>query len=92
MGLDRRPARRRPADAHTELWSLYVATTHHGRGVAQQLLAAVLPSSSAVHVWVVRGNDRAIGFYRSAGFVPDGATQHDDAVGADELRMVRSGS
>lgn len=73
----------------TELWSLYVAPEHHGCGVARRLLAAALPSSAAAHLWVVRGNDRAIAFYRKAGFAPDGLVEHDDRVGADELRMVR---
>ena len=73
----------------TELWSLYVAEGHHGRGVAGHLLAAVLPSSARAHLWVLRGNDRAIAFYRREGFVPDGTTVHDDRIGADELRMVR---
>lgn len=73
----------------TELWSLYVAPEHHGRGVARRLLPAVLPSSAAAHLWVVSGNDRAIAFYRKEGFAPDGSVLHDDRVGAEELRMVR---
>ncbi|MGE9781496.1 N-acetyltransferase family protein [Janibacter sp. G368] len=72
-----------------ELWSLYVAADHHGRGVAQALVAAALPDAQAAHLWVLVGNDRAISFYRKVGFVPDGVTEHDDAVGADDLRMVR---
>lgn len=72
-----------------ELWSLYVAAEHHGRGVAQVLVAAALPDAQAAHLWVLVGNERAISFYRKVGFAPDGVTQHDDTVGADDLRMVR---
>ena len=73
----------------TELWSLYVDPRHHGHGVAQDLLAAALPSPAPAHLWVVQGNERALGFYRKADFVPDGVTKHDERLGADELRMVR---
>ena len=73
----------------TELWSLYVAEEHHGSGVAHELLEAALPSPAAAHLWVLRGNDRAIAFYRKRGFLPDGTSKHDDRLGADELRLVR---
>lgn len=67
---------------------LYVAEQYHGSGVAQRLLATALPWGP-VHLWVLRGNERAIAFYRRSGFTPDGATKHDPRLGADELRMVR---
>lgn len=72
-----------------ELWSLYLATEHHGSGLARRLLDAAVPPGSA-HVWVFRSNARAIAFYRKVGFAPDGTVAHDDRLGADELRMVRS--
>ena len=81
------PARDNDAPTAIELWSLYVAPELHGAGVAQQLLAAVLPSPPA-HVWVVRGNGRAVAFYRKSGFVLDGTTKFDERLGAHELRMV----
>lgn len=73
----------------TELWSLYVAPEHHGRGVAQALVAAALPASGAAHLWVFMGNERAIAFYRKLGFRPDGTVAHDAPMRVDELRMVR---
>lgn len=75
----------------TELWSLYVAQEHHGRGVAAALVAAALPSSDAAHLWVFVGNERAIAFYRKLGFRPDGTIAHDAPMRVDELRMVRRG-
>ncbi len=57
--------------------------------MATRLLEAVLPSTSA-HLWVLRGNDRAIAFYRKVGFDLDGAAKHDPRLGAEELRMVRA--
>ena len=85
------PARDDDAPTATELWSLYVTPELHGAGVAQQLLAAVLPSSPA-YAWVVRGNGRAIAFYRRSGFVLDGTTRLHEGLGAHELRMVRHGA
>lgn len=82
------PPRDEDPPARTELWSLYVAEEHHGRGVAGRLLAATLPSSGA-YLWVLDGNERAIAFYRKAGFVPDGGVRHDPRLGADEVRMLR---
>lgn len=83
------PSRDDAPPTAAELWSLYVAAEHQGSGVAHQLLAAVLPSSAAAHLWVLSGNDRAIAFYRKVGFEPDGGRKHDPRLGADELRMVR---
>lgn len=74
--------------APVELWSLYVAPEQQGSGVAQTLLAAHLPPGRA-YLWVLRGNDRAIAFYRKAGFVADGVTTLDERLGGVELRMVR---
>lgn len=83
------PPRDVDAPTDTELWSLYVAEEHQGAGVATRLLEAALPSS-AVHLWVLRGNDRAIAFYRKVGFELDGTVELDPLVGAEELRMVRT--
>lgn len=84
------PPRDEDPPTDTELWSLYLAATHHGSGVAHDLVEAVLPSPAAAHLWVLRGNDRAIAFYRKVGFELDGAVKHDPRLAATELRMVRS--
>ncbi|WP_377320790.1 hypothetical protein ACFJIY_17135 [Pimelobacter simplex] len=39
------------------------------------------------YLWVLDGNDRAAGFYRRQGFVPDGAVRVEPE--GRELRMVR---
>lgn len=83
------PPRDESPPTETELWSLYVAAEHHGRGVAHRLVEAALPSPEPGHLWVLVGNERAIAFYRRIGFSPDGMVAHDARVGADELRMVR---
>ena len=63
------PPRDEDPPTDTELWSLYLASTHHGSGVARQLLEAALPPSAAAHLWVLDGNDRAVAFYRRMGVV-----------------------
>jgi len=61
----------------------------HGTGVSHALLDAVLEPGPC-SLWVVVGNDRAIGFYERRGFVVDGATQDDVRLGVTEQRMVRT--
>ena len=48
-------ARDEDAPAETELWSLNVIPEHHGRGVAEQLMAAVIPPDENAYLWVARG-------------------------------------
>lgn len=70
-----------------QLHAINVLPEHHGTGVAQQLLAEGLGQHTA-YLWVARGNERAIRFYRRHGFELDGAEQLDED-GITELRMVR---
>lgn len=81
------PPRDDPPPAPEELWSLYVHADRWGQGIGHRLLAELLGERPA-YLWVLDGNDRAIGFYRRHGFEPDGASKADD-VGR-ELRMVRA--
>lgn len=83
------PARDSGAPAPTELWSLYVAPEHQGRGAAAELTAAVLPDGPA-YLWVLNGNARAIAFYRKLGFAVDGARKELGDTGAFEIRMSRA--
>jgi GNAT superfamily N-acetyltransferase len=69
-----------------ELWALYVRAQWWDKRVGHALLVAALAERPA-YLWVLRGNDRAITFYRKHGFAEDGVTRNDDHC--IELRMVR---
>lgn len=74
------------------LFLLYVLASRQGSGAGRALHDAVLGARVA-SLWVLDGNERAIAFYRRAGFGPDGerrASGFEDAP--DELRFVRAGS
>jgi ribosomal protein S18 acetylase RimI-like enzyme len=77
--------------APAEILRLYVARSHHGRGVAHDLMRACL-AEAAQHrsdiVWlgVWERNPRAIAFYRKFGFAEVGA--HVFALGEDPQRDI----
>lgn len=83
------PARDSFAPEPLEIWSLYVATHHHGTGVAQRLLTFA-PKAEAAYLWVLAGNFRAIAFYRKMGFTADGTLRPFAGSEVVERRMVRS--
>lgn len=69
-----------------ELWRFYVDKVHHGRGIAGQLMDAVIDLArqrGAATVWlgVWEHNTRAQAFYRKSGFVDVGS--HTFVLGAD---------
>jgi ribosomal protein S18 acetylase RimI-like enzyme len=75
-----------PLPAARELWRFYVDRVHHGRGLAQQLMAAVVLAGRArgartlwLGVW--ERNLKAQAFYRKCGFVDIGS--HQFVLGAD---------
>jgi ribosomal protein S18 acetylase RimI-like enzyme len=75
-----------PMDEPLELWRFYVDQVHHGRGVAQQLMAAVIDAARArgagtlwLGVW--EHNAKAQAFYRKFGFVVVGS--HTFVLGSD---------
>jgi GNAT superfamily N-acetyltransferase len=75
-----------------EIWAIYVAPDHWGRGVGSALFAdamAYLASRSLPHVmlWMLEGNTRALQFYQGNGFVLDGARKIED--GLPQLRLRR---
>jgi GNAT superfamily N-acetyltransferase len=72
-----------------ELNSLYVAHSMRSTGVGARLVEELLRGSPAV-LWVFAANPRAIAFYESCGFAPDGHETIDDGTGLPELRMSRS--
>ena len=72
-----------------ELWLLYVLAAHHGTGVGQALLDAVVLPGAPAQLWVVERNPRARRFYERNGFAADGARVVDDRLGLAEVRHVR---
>jgi ribosomal protein S18 acetylase RimI-like enzyme len=80
------PPREERPPAPEELWSLYVHADCWGRGVGHALMTELVADRPAF-LWVLDGNERAIGFYRRHGFAEDGEVKRDD-IGT-ELRMVR---
>lgn len=79
-----------PSVRRTQVYVLYVLREHHGTGVGQALLDAVLPADEPAQLWVAQDNPRAQAFYRRNGFAADGATIIDAAfAGLAEIRMVR---
>jgi GNAT superfamily N-acetyltransferase len=82
------PGRDDPAEGlpPLELMGLYVRASTYGTGVGFALLQEAIGDADA-YLWVLDGNERAIGFYERQGFRFDGATKPED-VGL-ERRMVR---
>ncbi len=80
------PPRHDDPPADLELRAIYARAAVWGTGVGHALLAASI-GERAAYLWVLRGNDRAIGFYRRHRFELDGAEQeHPEGL---HLRMVR---
>jgi len=82
------PTRDEDAPTDWELYAINVLADHHGSGVADDLLAAVIAQRPAT-LWVLRDNARAQAFYRRHGFGPEGSTKLHEATGASEIRMIR---
>lgn len=87
--LRRRPAPGGDARAAMEVARFYVDAPFHGTGLAQRLMAAALAharEAGAVVAWlqVAEYNDRALAFYRKAGFREVGRVPFDFA-GVSEL-------
>lgn len=83
------PARDVDAPAANEVWSLFVDSSHHGSGVAAELLSSVIaPAARDAYLWVATGNGRAIAFYRKHGFDFDGQTRVDSGWNCHESRML----
>lgn len=82
------PSRDEDAPSEWELYAVNVLAAHHGTGVADQLITAVIAQGPAT-LWVVRDNARAQAFYGRHGFRVQGATKVHQGSGASEIRMVR---
>jgi ribosomal protein S18 acetylase RimI-like enzyme len=83
-----------PAVDAVEVRMLYLRRSHHGSGIGQQLLDAVLVDGEAAQLWVAEQNPRAQAFYRRNGFAPDGVRDLNAHRGTDltAIRMLRPGS
>src|SRR5699024_7518787 len=57
-----------PAPADWQLGRLYLDADWHGTGLADRLLAEVLPDDRPVYLWIIDGNARAQRFYQRRGF------------------------
>ena len=78
-----------PPVREEELVTIYVRAAHHGSGLGQALLDAVLGDRPA-SLWVAEQNPRARRFYERNGFAADGArTVLESWEGIVEIRMVR---
>ena len=75
-----------------EVFAIYVLADYHGCRVGYELMNAAfkrLADYRKIAVWVLKGNDRAIGFYKRYGFRFDG-TEKEIKLGTPniELRMI----
>lgn len=98
------PARDADMEGAGELYAIYVDPSFWGRGVGRALISEarrlLVESGPAEAVlWVLAGNSRAEGFYRSDGWRPDGTARReklgagwhpDGAIVVDELRYRRT--
>lgn len=79
-----------------QLWRLFVAQEHHGKGVAAELLSQAFAHARArAHdvVWLgtSKDNARAIAFYRKGGFNPIGVAElHQGHDSHEDLIMSAS--
>ena len=76
-----------------EVYALYVLQEFQGCGVGRALMQEALRrlrQYSRVALWVLKGNEQAIGFYRHAGFAFDGV-EITQSVGTEQ-RMIAQNS
>ena len=76
-----------------EVFAIYLLREYYDRGIGRALMEGALDALkgySRVCVWALRGNERAIRFYKRCGFSPDGA-EKAIRLGADtvEIRLVK---
>lgn len=81
-----------PADA--EVWSIYLAPSSWSSGIGRALWLAAKERMleqgvRLVSLWVIATNQRAISFYRSAGFQPEATPLKEFTLGGVQLQEVR---
>ncbi|MCC2333539.1 GNAT family N-acetyltransferase [Cellulomonas wangsupingiae] len=83
------PVGEHPPVRERHLFQLYVLASHHGTGVGQALLDAVVPPGTPAQLWVAEDNPRARRFYDRNGFRADGARVDDPDHGIVAVRLAR---
>lgn len=80
-----------------EVYTCYVDPQRWGGGIGRALLAAVERALigqgfADAELWTLDGNERALRFYRAAGWEPDGTVEHREVWGTDttDVRLRRS--
>ncbi|HEX4103085.1 MAG TPA: GNAT family N-acetyltransferase [Pseudonocardiaceae bacterium] len=79
-----------------ELYAIYLRPDQWGRGIGAQLHRAAIHRLSTLGftqatLWVLEGNERAIGFYQRNGWAADGVRRVDQGPGGVELCELRLG-
>jgi len=82
------PPRDEDAPVPLELYAINVLRRVHGTGLADELMARTVGDRPA-YLWVLEGNERAIGFYRRHGFTDEGGRKPEPDTGDLEVKMVR---
>jgi len=82
------PGRDDDIDIELELIALYVRAAWWGTGLGHGLFEEAV-GDRAAYLWVVEGNERALGFYERQGFRLDGSAKEEPQ--GFHLRMVRPG-
>jgi ribosomal protein S18 acetylase RimI-like enzyme len=77
-----------------ELYRFYLRPDHQGRGIGTQLHSAAMHRLRALGfthatLWVLEGNERAIGFYRRQGWTADGTRRVEQGRGGVEFPELR---
>ena len=81
------PPRDDDAAVDLELYAIYVRAVWWGTGLGHALFEEAV-GERAAYLWVVEGNQRAMGFYERQGFRLDGRTKAEPE--GLHLRMVRT--
>jgi ribosomal protein S18 acetylase RimI-like enzyme len=82
------PGRDDDRPVELELYAINLLARAHGTGLADALMERAVGDRPA-YLWVLDGNDRAMGFYRRHGFVDEGGRKPEPDTGDVEVRMVR---
>jgi GNAT superfamily N-acetyltransferase len=89
------PGRDQPDESNVaELVAIYVEPRLWRRGVGRALIGAAIDHTAELSyecllLWTFEQNQRALGFYRAAGFEPDGARRPFVPIGTPTIRMRR---
>ncbi len=80
-------------DEDAEIWSIYVLPATWRKGTGGALLKEAIGrlqnrGCKSLSLWVLEKNEIGIGFYRSYGFVTDGAVKKHQS-GVTEIRMTK---